>query len=157
MGRQRAMDPHVGAARDAVVIQELSSERGRPIRILAVNGEVAGPRRRQEQRRRRGRGADSAKPSSARPAEIEDTEVQTGVRLDTDDAAFAAGLRANQESLLTGLPPMTEACRQPATARLPVARSNAVTRRRIASDAFTRVATCLRRTITVEHTLSRGG
>ena len=110
MRRQRAVHPHVGTASDAVMIEELSGEPGRPICIVAVHNEVAGLRRRQEQRRRRRRGADSAKPPSGRPAEIEDTEVQAGVRLDTHRAAFAAGLRANQESLLTSVPPMTEAC-----------------------------------------------
>ena len=104
------MHAHVGAARDAVVFQEVSRECGGSLRVFAVYPKVAGPRRGQEQRRCRGRGADPAKPSPARSAEIEDTEVQTGVCLDTNDAAFAAGLRPNQESLLTGSPLMTEAC-----------------------------------------------
>jgi hypothetical protein len=110
MRRQRAVHPHMGSASDAVMFEELSGEPGRPTCIVAVHHEVVGLRRGQEQRRRRGRSADSAKPPAGRPPEIEDSEVQPGVRLDTYGAAFAAGLRANQESLLSSVPPMTEAC-----------------------------------------------
>ena len=104
------MHAHVGAARDAVMLQEVARESGGSLRVFAVHLKVTGPRRGQEHRRRRGRGADPAKPSPTRSTEIEDTEMQTGACLDTNAAALAAGFRANQESLLTGSSLMTEVC-----------------------------------------------
>ena len=110
MGGQRAMDLNQSAVREAVVIQELASEGRRPIRILTLNGEHIGSRCRQPKRWGRGRRADSTEPSSTGPAEIEDPEMKTRVRLDADDAVFAHRLGANQGALLISLPANTEAC-----------------------------------------------
>jgi hypothetical protein len=104
MGGQCAMDLNESAGREVVVIEELSRKGRCSIRVLAFNCERIGSTCRQLERRCRGGRADPAEPSSASAPEIEDAEVEAGVRLDTDDTALAHRLGANQERLLTSLP-----------------------------------------------------
>jgi hypothetical protein len=94
---------------NAVMGEELLCERLRPAAILSFDCEGVRRSRRYQQRRRRSSRANPAEPSSRRPAEVEDAEVQACVRLDTDRIACAHDPVAAQERLLITLPATTAA------------------------------------------------
>lgn len=103
------MDLDASAGLNAVMVEELLCERLRPVGILTFDCERVRRSRRDQQRRRRSSRSNPAEPSPRRPAEIEDTEVQACVRLDTHRSACAHGPVAVQERLLITLPATTDA------------------------------------------------